>query len=135
MESVSRARRLTFRPSRARRLMTNCMMRSEPAPGTSPRTGSCAISGTGNGERAMRANAERSRLFMETSGLQAGIAGAGHVHVHQRVQQPHPLAPQLQQVLVVRLLLLQLGHLQLPVEPGDAVFQLARDAGGASIEY
>src|SRR5919112_617180 len=78
-----------------------------------------------------------SDFVMGVSPLQTGVTGTGDANIDQRVAQTNPLTPQSQKVLVGRLLLLrlQLRHLQLAIEPSDAVLQLAGYSGGATVEH
>src|SRR5688500_7171558 len=84
-------------------------------------------------DRSARAGSD---FVMGGSPLQTGVAGAGDANIDQRVEQTNPLTPQSEKVLVGCLLLrLELSHLQLAIEPGDAVLQLPGYAGGAAVEH
>ena len=67
--------------------------------------------------------------------LEPCVAGAGHMHIDQRVEQSNPLPPELQQVAIVGLLPEQLGGFELAIDPRDTILQLSRDPGGPAVQH
>src|SRR5512143_2369118 len=117
-------------PSRARR-EARIRSRSSDWPsaggiGRRMRTASGASGCGGRGSWAPRGeprrsrSAERSWGFTSTA-LEPDLARASQVHINQRIEQPDPLAPQPEHVLVALPTLLQLVLLQLLVYQSDPV--------------
>src|SRR5512141_2830096 len=78
--------------------------------------------------RASAGTAIHCTLIVSPRDSESHVAGTGQVHVHQGVEQTHPLPPQLEHPLLLRcfrlLRLAQLGFLQLLIESGNTILQL-----------
>src|SRR5581483_1044213 len=139
MESVSRAWRLTVRPSRARRLMTRSMIRSGPLSRASSRPGrSCAPVTGAVAEiklRAANTAASQGSRMSRSFALEADLARPGEMHVHQGVEQPDPLAPEPELLGAAEPGAEQVEQLELPVHRRDPIFQLLGHLGGTPVEH
>src|SRR5688500_1401658 len=130
IESVAPARMSTTNPSEGR--LARAWTRTPP-PGGAVRSTlpvlTCAEAGAPASAAPSRTTATMLRIRSKPD-----IARPRHVHVHQRIQQPDPLAPELKQLALVHgSVALELRRLELLVHLGDAVLEHAGDAGGVPI--